>query len=263
MNSEEKLSGNGVDVKLGVIVRPIEDNPFRIGFSVSTPTFYNLTQSNYLMMTSPWYPDGSATAYTEYEQDVIPIDYKLRTPWRINLSAATTIENILALDLEYEFANYSSTNVRYNTYDYYSSWDNGTRDYALDTEADECLKGVHTFKVGAEAKIAKGLFLRAGYNYVSAPHKQDAFLNLFTDSPSYLAATYTDYVNLGELHRGTFGLGYRGKHFYADAAYQYQTQKGDFYPFHYSSEGTITNDLAATSVNFKRNNVILTIGYKF
>ena len=263
MNSEEKLSGNGVDVKLGFILRPIESNPFRIGFSVSTPTFYNLTQSNYLQMTSPWYDDGSATAYTEYEQDVIPIDYKLRTPWRINLSAATTIENILALDLEYEYANYSSTNVRYNTYDYYSSWDNGTRDYALDTEADECLKGVHTFKVGAEAKIAKGLFLRAGYNYVSAPHKQDAFLNLFTNSPSYLAATYTDYVNLGELHRGTFGLGYRGKHFYADAAYQYQTQKGDFYPFHYSSEGTITNDLAATSVNFKRNNVILTIGYKF
>ena len=40
---ERKIKGTGFDVKAGVIIRPIEDSPFRFGLSVSTPTWYSLT----------------------------------------------------------------------------------------------------------------------------------------------------------------------------------------------------------------------------
>lgn len=34
-----------MDLKLGVIVRPIESSPFRLGFAVHTPTWYDLRES--------------------------------------------------------------------------------------------------------------------------------------------------------------------------------------------------------------------------
>ena len=39
------LEGTGVDLKLGVIVRPLEESPFRIGLAVHTPTWYELSES--------------------------------------------------------------------------------------------------------------------------------------------------------------------------------------------------------------------------
>lgn len=40
-----RLEGTGLDLKLGVIVRPIESSPFRLGFAVHTPTWYDLRES--------------------------------------------------------------------------------------------------------------------------------------------------------------------------------------------------------------------------
>lgn len=40
-----RLEGTGMDLKLGVIVRPIESSPFRLGFAVHTPTWYDLRES--------------------------------------------------------------------------------------------------------------------------------------------------------------------------------------------------------------------------
>ena len=48
---ERKITGSGVDIKAGVIFRPVEESPFRIGLSVSTPTWYKLTTSNYTSMS--------------------------------------------------------------------------------------------------------------------------------------------------------------------------------------------------------------------
>ena len=45
MDNYYGLKGTGVDLKLGVIVRPIEESPFRLGFAILTPTWYELTES--------------------------------------------------------------------------------------------------------------------------------------------------------------------------------------------------------------------------
>lgn len=42
LRSWNKVRGSGFDVKLGTILRPFEDSPFRIGLAIHTPTFYNL-----------------------------------------------------------------------------------------------------------------------------------------------------------------------------------------------------------------------------
>ena len=99
MMNEEVVSGNGFDVKLGLIFRPIETSPFRIGFSVHTPTFYSLRSDSYLYMQSP-YVSGTSD-FTAADVNIVGNEYMIRTPWRINLSVATVVANVLALDAEY------------------------------------------------------------------------------------------------------------------------------------------------------------------
>lgn len=270
MSNAESVTGTGFDFKLGVIFRPIEDSPFRIGLAVSSPLFLNLTQNSYLYMNTPYgYTDSNGQSFdrTEADVEIGDYDYNIYTPWRFNLSMATTVSDFLALDAEYEVSRYQGAQVRYPDGDYYYYDDvwSSSKDRELGKEIDTHLQAVHTFRVGAELKVAKGVYLRAGYNYVSAPMKDEAYLNLFTDSPSYAYSTNTDYVNLGEIHRATAGLGVRGKHFYADFAYQYQRQQGTAFAFDGGSDPSTGNFqyLQGQKVDLNRHNAMLTIGYKF
>lgn len=271
MLNEEALRGSGFDLKAGVIVRPIEDSPFRIGLSVHTPTFYDLSSDAYLYMNAPFAQfdanGNQVQDFTDASCRIIDNQYKIRMPWKFNISAATTVGNFLAVDAEYELCDYSSASVRYSDDYYYDDWEpvwnKGTKDKALGNEIGRFLKPVSTFRVGAEARFTKNVYGRWGYNYVSAPIKSEAYLNLFTDSPSYYYSTNTDYVNLGATNRVTCGLGLRGKHFYADFAYQYQKQEAELYTFHVPEAHSETNRLAAAPLDLKRHNIMLTIGYKF
>ena len=243
---------------------------FRLGFAVSTPTFFDLTQSSYLYMNSPYgYTDDKGQQYdrTEADVEVGDFDYRIHTPWKFNLSMATTVGNVLAVDAEYEFSGQQGAQVRYPDFAYGDWWDSyyssSTKDRALAREIDDRMQAVHTFRVGAEVKLAPGVYGRVGYNYVSSPFKKDAFLNLFTESPSYAYSTNTDYVNLGAINRVTAGLGFRGKHFYADFAYQYQQQQGDVYAFHLPEAHSMANRLEAQPFDLNRHNFMLTLGYRF
>ena len=46
VSDERRIKGTGVDVTAGVIFRPSAESPFRIGLTVSTPTWYDLSTSN-------------------------------------------------------------------------------------------------------------------------------------------------------------------------------------------------------------------------
>ena len=84
--------------------------------------------------------------------------------------------------------------------------------------------------------------------------------------------TGTDYMNLKAANIFSFGMGYRGKIFYADVAYKYRHQHGDFYAFDdryqtaVAPESQFITDpghLTATDVNLDRHNVTFTLGFKF
>lgn len=265
LNNEESLTGYGYDVKFGVLLRPIETSPFRMGVSVHTPTFYDLKASSYLYMNSPLVGPESTLSYTDYAIESGVNEYKIRTPWKFNISMATTVGTNLALDAEYEYCDLTTASISYPDYYYadWYGWGDGHKDRAQNEEIKRFMKPVSTFRIGAEARVAQGTYVRVGYNHVTAPMKKDAYLNLFTASPSYYYSTNTDYINLGAINRLTAGLGIRGKHYYADFAYQYQAQKGDLYTFHIPETDSEQNRLTAAKVDMNRHNLMLTVGYKF
>ena len=72
VSDDRKITGQGYDVKAGIIFRPIEYSPFRVGLSVSSPTFYKLTTDNYTLVSDGSYGVSTSEAY----------DFKLYTPWK-------------------------------------------------------------------------------------------------------------------------------------------------------------------------------------
>ena len=263
-----RISGVGVDIKLGAIFRPIENSPFRFGVYMSTPTFYDLSLKgdHDLSLNNTQVPPAS----TNY-------DYKIFTPWKFGLSVGHTVGKNFAFGATYEYADYSSINNRINENDYY---DSSSSDVNMNKHTSAMLKGVSTLKLGAEYKPVTDFSIRLGYNFVSPMFKKDAYRDGSIESYGTMVATSTDYTNWDSTNRFTFGLGYNYKKFFFDAAFQYSQTNGEFYPFmsyypskaNYTSAGGVVdytayaekfNVVDATKVSFKRSQVLLTVGYRF
>ncbi len=267
LSEDTRMHGTGFDMKFGLVVRPVEENPFRFGIAFHTPRILSLTQSKWCQFdtASPIYTDEAVCK----EIATGSYDYNIRTPWRLQLSAATTVSDWLALDAEYELANCSKTAVKYPdhyTYDGPSLIDSEL-DQFIDTEVDYCLRPQHTVRLGAEARFAGNFYGRIGYNFVSSPFKKDAFLNLppaesnadftYTEvANSTYNATSTDYVNLGNTNRLSLGLGWHGKNVYFDAAYILQNQGAEAYMFD-------EIDLKPFEMDIVRHSALFTFGVKF
>ena len=237
------LDGSGVDLKLGVIVRPIEDSPFRIGLAVHTPTWYELTESyNATLSSDIWaYESAYSQTLSDYlDYSYLTYDYRLITPWKFNVSMGSTIANVLAWGAEYEYQDYSSAKLE----------DVDGYELGGQSSVEDFLKGVHTLRLGMEARLAPEFSLRAGYNYTSAAYKDDAYSAL----ASY--RTNTDFNNVKSRNTFAFGVGYRGSVVYADLAYKYDLYKSDFYAFD-------DIDLPATKVDNSRHQLLFTLGARF
>lgn len=258
LESFNRIHGSGYDFKFGAIIRPIEDSPLRIGLAVHTPTYYKLTYTTGALLNSDMYlPDdaGNETltkttvdTYSALGGRDMERDFKLQTPWVFNASLGYTVGKELALGAEYEYEDYSSMKFKY-PHGEEMAWETG--------EADLCMKGVHTLRLGAEFKPTSSFSLRAGYNYSSAAYKDDAIKAL----PSNSINTDTDFANTQAMNTFTLGIGYRFSMFYADLAYKYDTYKSDFYPFYNDINGLVTPQ--ATKVTNTRSKVMLTLGVRF
>lgn len=256
------VTGTGYDLKAGIIFRPVEESPFRVGLSVATPTWFDLEANSMTRI----YNETDAGAYKEGNKGE-GFKFKMYTPWKVGLSLGTTVDNCLALGAGYEFADYSGIDTRVitgSTYDDYtgSYYDDTASDRAMNTHTKQTLKGVHTLKLGAEFKPDPSLAVRLGYNYVSPMYKTTGSRNVDVDSPYAYYATTTDYTNWKATNRITCGLGYTIDRFTVDVAYQYTTQNGTFYPFadyQYERDAHITPD----KVSNKRHQVMLSMGYTF
>lgn len=261
LESWNRTEGSGFDVKLGAIVRPFESSPLRIGLAIHTPTFYTLTNktSAYLIYDNmekakDEFVSGYIDTYDELGGREASIKYKLHTPWKYNFSLGYTVGTQLALGAEYEYQDYSTMKFRYNDYEGGSMWwENGT--------AKDMLKGVSTFRIGAEYKFVPEFAFRAGYNISTAAYKNIAFKEL----PENSALTDTDYANTKAISNYTFGFGYRGKRLYADLTYKYNTYKENFYAFYDADVDNqlYENRLPATNVKNNKHQVLMTLGMRF
>lgn len=267
MNDERKITGTGFDVKAGLIFRPAEESPFRIGLYVHTPTWYDLTTRNYTVLNNN---TNEAYGSTERGKSSESYDFKFYTPWRFGVSLGHTVGNYLALGATYEYADYTTNDIRVNDggeVDYWGNYyETSSRDEAMKQNIKNSLKGVHTVKVGMEFKPEKNFAVRLGYNYQSAMYNKNGFKDGSLESYGTYYASTTDYTNWKDTHRFTAGVGYNYGKFSFDLAYQYSQTNGDFYPFMSyvdNSEPKFDNVCDAVKVSNKRNQLLFTVGYKF
>lgn len=250
IQSWNKVQGSGFDLKLGLIARPFAESPLRVGLSIHTPTFYALELATSARVESDVWDDKTGTVkaydvdtYDQLDGREMVRDFNMHTPWLYNVSLGYTVGKSLALGAEYEYQDYSS--MRFNEPGgYQMRFETGT--------VKDFLKGVHTWRLGAEYKVIPEFAMRVGYNYTTTAFGNDAYKAL----PENSINTDTDFSNTKGINNYTLGMGYRGTWFYADLAYKLSSYKADFYAFD-------SMNLAKTDVTNTRNQVLLTLGVRF
>lgn len=264
MSDDHRITGTGYDIKLGAIIRPLEESPFRIGAYVHTPTWYELKTSN-------------TARIGDVAQNGYDCKFRFDTPWKFGLSLGHTIGQEWALGAGYEYADYKTCDMRaINDYGY--DWDgyyheHSASDYDMKRSTEKMLRGVHTAKVGVEFRPDPTFALRLGYNYVSPMYQKGAYRDQTLNSPGVYMASTTDYTNWKDTHRITAGVGFTFDNLRWDIAYQYSATKGDFYPYMDNLKGqyydksnnlqTLSNYADPVSVKDNRHQVITTLNYTF
>jgi len=261
---ERKITGTGVNLKFGIIVRPLDESPFRMGAYIHTPTWYELTSSNSSVMlnNSGVMVNNEKVLFGSWDkgQSAQSYDFVFHTPWKFGLSLGTTVGTELALGAGFEYSDYSAGQNRIiDGYNYYNNAET-SKDEAMKLNTDYSLKGVSTFKLGAEYKPVPDLALRMGYNYITSGYKMNGLRDTTVDSPGVMYASTTDYVNWDDTQRLTLGVGFRMGKMNIDLAYQLSKTDGEFHPFQQYQAGI---DTGVTKVTNKRSQGLLTIGYTF
>lgn len=277
LNSFKRITGTGVNVKFGLIYKPI--NELRIGFAVHTPTFYSLTQEDDAQIRSYYgfykeTPDGPylGPEIIDVESQCYPADsydWKLRTPWRMIFSAAGVIGSNAIVSLDYEYRPYQNMSTKYG---------NGNNADFTNDDIKSYYNSANIIRLGAEYRITPAFSVRAGYAYESTPTTKKirkyeiggrSEMEVFTSpyeigvpglTPSYTLDNSTQYI--------TCGLGYRYKNFYADAAYVHKSRKSEFHPYTGAigsnpEEKPYTLNPYTAEIKENFNNIVLSVGFKF
>ncbi|RDC65358.1 OmpP1/FadL family transporter [Adhaeribacter pallidiroseus] len=162
LSDEFTTTGSGVNLKVGVIVRPVD--AVRIGVSVQTPTFYTLRDQYTTSMATTF--GGSAPG--NYDKSLTPGDfeYTLTTPLRANGGVAFFAGKNGFISADVEYVNYGGARLGNNDgADTFS----GTNDIIKDT-----YQSALNFRVGGEYRY--NIFrLRAGYALYGDPYKSSAY----------------------------------------------------------------------------------------
>ncbi len=284
LSNDYKITGTGVNVKLGTIIRPIENSPFRFGLVVETPTWYRLRNSTLFD-----YSNNVDNGWESY------LKFKLSSPWKVRASIGSTVGTSFAWDIDYEYAAYAGIRMGYPNDDNYYPYDINTssyKDVAMNNHTRHTLRGVHTLRAGMEWNATKNLAFRLGYNLSTSAYEKNVSFdqyqidyenikehNLQKTAIDY--STNTSYMRMGATNILTLGVGYRAKSFYIDLAYKLRNQFADFYAFdtnftnsetgdpvflrHDALNGTNLADrtIDPVDVNLTRHAITCTLGFKF
>ncbi len=274
-NYDIHISGTGVNVKAGAIIRPIEDNPFRFGLVVETPTWYRLKNSTWFDVVRGSYYGGLTTP--EWESY---LKFNIRSPWKLRASIGSTVGSTFAWDVDYEYAAYGNTSMGYPENIYADGSSSGNvKDRAMNQLTRDNMRGTHTLRTGFEINATKNLAFRLGYNLSTSAYKKNISFDQYNlNSYAMDYSTSTSFMRLGNTNILTLGAGYRTRSFYIDLAYKIRHQKADFYAFDTSFTSTagdpipqfvIDNPFLAdatidpVNVDLTRQTITCTLGFKF
>lgn len=275
--------GTGFNYKLGVIVKPIQE--LRIGFAFHTPTWYSLSEQ---------YSGGIEysynNSYNKYERynDGVPAttNMNFRSPWRLIASAAGVIGGKFIISADYEWTAYKGMKFSEPSPSYYNNggWDYDYWDweyyyspakakaksnsnaisaindpyYYSNSDIKDYTQSSNTIRIGAEYRVTSKFSVRAGYSFVSSPISLQARANdvtIYTSDtrPSYRFNDTTNYI--------TCGLGYRGKIFYADAAYVFKHLSASYHAYPADPINPTYTPIADLSLD--NHQIVLSMGLLF
>ena len=235
-----RTSGNGYNVKLGVIYKPT--NEIRLGASIHTPTFYNLYDVfETSMYSSVTYDDGSTetydalSPYSEY-------DYDLETPLRATLSGAFVIAKKGLISVDYEYVDFGTSHLRRGGDGYNFVGENN--------EIAEAYKSVGNLRLGGEYRASQAISLRAGYELYPSAYNANAFGISQPNSDAKLMVY-------------SAGLGYRSGGFFFDVAYRYNVE--NTFDMLYPAPSRLSDFAQPEMAEFNsvKNNVLFTLGFRF
>jgi len=216
LQSEQRNSGTGVNLKLGVIYQPVDF--VRVGVAFHTPTYYWRVKDNFYRSLVAHYSSGKTNEdlYENYNT------FTLTTPLKFNLGASFIIAKRAFVSAEYEFQDYGMATLYDDRYD-----------YVKENEATRDKYGIaHNIRVGGEINITQGFALRAGYRLKTSPYK-------LTKAP---------YNNTS--HFISAGLGFRGRILFGDLSYVLRLNKDSYWLYDATGEAgqlaTMSHSVIAT-----------------
>jgi len=231
--------GTGVNFKLGAIFKPV--NSLRLGASIATPTFFNLSDRFKTYMESSITYDDKSTKSYDAKSPLMDYDYDLVTPFRATISAALVLGKRGLVSADYELVDYSIAKLR----------NGGDGENFIDQNNDisEIYKPVGNFRLGGEYRVTDNLALRGGYEIYPSAFNENAF--------------GTSQPNAGQNFTVlSAGLGYSTGSFFFDAAYRLSsfTEFNTLYPSPLTKNYP-EPEMAESS--FKQGKILFTLGFRF
>lgn len=244
INENLTTSGTGVNLKIGMIYKPVEY--VRLGIAIHTPSFFRLTDKyNAIIITDT---EGYQGRLNQKSSDFTggqdaEFKYLYFTPYRIMVSGSYVLREVEDvrkqkgfLTADIEFINYKASSFKTDP-----DGDNSqsTKDYlkSLNKAIDEAYKAAFNFRVGGELKFTT-VMVRLGAAYYGNPYK-----NIAGEKGSRLQLTG--------------GLGYRNKGMFIDLAYVHTTGKDVHYAYRLQN-----SPFSGASVKNTGGNAVLTFGFK-
>jgi hypothetical protein len=163
LRDEYTTTGTGVNLKAGIIVRPVD--AVRIGASIQTPTFFAMNDTYNTSMATTFVTNGKTDIYDE---EILPGEYKynLTTPMRANGGVAFILGKYGFVSGDVEYVNYGK--ARLNDEVDNSAFEN--QNEGINNSYNSALN----LKLGAEGRF--DIFrVRAGYALYGDPYKSSAY----------------------------------------------------------------------------------------
>lgn len=178
--------GSGIGIKLGAIVTPVAG--LRLGATVSTPTWYRLTDEwDYTMSTA----FNNNNKYTSYSPTGA-YSYRVTTPMRWSLGAAYTFFDRGLISVDFENTNYANTRIL----------EEGKKE-GIFAEENQYIRQNYlnssVIKLGGEFWIGQFMALRGGYQYHSPAVKGDKGHNVFSAGLGFRIGHYAT-IDLAWTH---------------------------------------------------------------
>ncbi len=244
INENLTTTGAGVNLKLGVIYKPVEY--IRLGFAFHTPTLYSLKDKYNAMVIADTegYQGRLNQSSDEFTggQDA-EFEYWYISPYRIMIGGAYVLREVEDvrkqkgfLTADIEFVNYKASSF---TTDPDGDNSEETKDYlkSLNKAIDNAYKAAFNFKVGGELKFTT-VMVRLGAAYYGNPYK-----NLAGEK--------------GHRFQVTGGLGYRHKGIFIDLGYAHTMGKDVHFAYRLQN-----SPFAGAKIKNTGGNAVLTVGFK-